>query len=132
MNSDTIIGLILYVALFVFGILCIAMPFVKRHRTDQQIAEKWEEDGEEPPLTERHVRVLETYVVSEIVGVRMPKHRNIFNITVRFDDGTTEIIEVDEAVYASIRPDTSGTLAFVGDRVFGYCEDDSEESRYNK
>ncbi len=128
MNGDMIIGWVIYIVLFVFGVLCIAMPFVKRRRTDRQIAEEWEEDGEEPPLTERHVYVLETYVVSEVVGIKMPKHRNIFNVTVRFDDGTTEIIEVDEAVYASIRPDTSGTLAFVGNRVYGYCEDGSEET----
>ncbi len=123
MRDDLIAVWIVFGLTVVFGVWGILSPLIKRHRTNRRILQEWKKPFKQTPLTERHVYVVEKYMVSEVAGHKNPKHRNVFYVTVRLDNGNTDTYQVDKEIYRTIKEHTSGTLAFLDKRVYGYCED---------
>ena len=118
--------LICVVVLTVWGMV---HALSKQHRRSKQVLDEWSEQTEEsdeleePPLIEKHVTVMDKLCVSEVVGVRYPEHRDVYQLAVRYDDGNVETLTVEKMIFDTVPLHSRGTLAFVGDRVYGYCED---------
>ncbi len=126
-DVEWIAAVVLFAALLIFGAWGAVTAILKTYQTTEEIEEEWDavaaSETEEVPLIERHVYVLEKTCTSTVEGIKYPVCRNTYTLIVRTDDGETVAYDVDHEIWLTVRELRFGTLAFVGDRVYGYCED---------
>lgn len=100
-----------------------ARKFIRRRRINRQIETEWRSPQKKPPLIEQHVRIIDKRCYTESVGIKTPICREVYIIIAATDDGKKAEHTVDKEMYLAIPDNAVGTLAIVGDRVYGFCED---------
>ena len=101
----------------------IVGQLVRVRRKTKRILKEWDTSPEEPPLKEYRVVILEKQCYTQESGIKTPRHHCRFGIKVLMDNGEERWFGVDEDVYHTVEEDAVGTLALVGDRVYGFCEE---------
>ncbi len=120
---EYILGWVLIVGLPLALIGTIIRRLVLERRKTRRILKEWESPSVSPSVREYHGTVVEKQCYTEESGLKTPRHHRRFGIRLRTDDGKHIWFAVEEAVYHTIREHAVGTLAVVGDRVYGFSED---------
>ncbi len=120
---ENIIIWVILIGLPLLFVWSVVRRLIKRHRTSQRIQAEWSGSQDEPPLVEQHVRVIDKRYHTESVGIKTPTLKHHFIITVQYDNGSANELSVDKDIFDTISDNAVGTLAIVGERVYGFCED---------
>ncbi len=122
-SLDIVFGWILLIVCTGGLIAGMIVRLVRERRKTKRILNEWASPHKEPPLTEHHVVVLEKQCYTSESGHKMPRHHRHFGIKVQYDDGSQRWLRVEEELYHTMEEHAVGTLALVGDRVYGFCKD---------
>ncbi len=125
-DAEWVMAVLLFSAILIAGVCGGVYALAKTHRTTEDIEQEWEEAEEavdEAPLIEQHVYVLEKVCTATVEGIKHPVCRETYALIVRSDEGETKTHVVDREIWMTVPDRGFGTLAFVGDRVYGFCED---------
>ena len=95
----------------------------RERRKSRRILKEWDTAPAQPPLIEQHVTVIEKQCYTSESGHKWPQHHRHFGVKVRQDNGKERWLRVDEEMYHTMEEHAVGTLALVGDRVYGFCPD---------
>ena len=124
MTPSAIGGLVLLIVLCVLFVIGIIAALLKRYKVNRRIEQEWRKPPKQPPLREIHVAIRAKQCFTRSEGFKTPRCVRVFQIRVLPDGARPVTYTVDEELYHAIREKVVGTLAFAGDRVYGFCEDE--------
>ena len=123
-------GILYACGCIVLGLLCLFVIFpIQLVREKQKASARVEAEKDEPPLEEIHGRVVEKHCYSGVGVGKSGKAYTCFYFLFLTDGGETIRYEIDEETYHTIEEQTEGTVGLVGTRFYGFCPDDTENSK---